>query len=297
VLYFSADDGTSGRELWKSDGTEAGTVLLKDVAPGSASSTPSAFTEVVTPSASYTFFVADDGEHGAELWWTTGAEESTALAADIAPGNAPSNPMDLTPAGGALFYVAHDGTSLALYRTDVAEGPLTQKLDTPVPTSWDGEPESQQYLASVGETLYFLTNTPTEMNGALYFIATDGQSGNELWKSDGTEAGTVLVKDIVPGMFGAEISHITHVNGRLFFSAHDGNSGFELWTSDGTEAGTHLVGDIYPGWYSAEPRELTAVGDTLFFTANDGASAYELWHTVVTLDTTAPSVSLTQPVP
>ena len=40
TLFFTADDGVNGNELWKSDGTEAGTVLVKDINPGSGSSSP-----------------------------------------------------------------------------------------------------------------------------------------------------------------------------------------------------------------------------------------------------------------
>ena len=44
-LVFQANNSTHGTELWISDGTEAGTVMLKDIAPGdrSSSSNPRAF--------------------------------------------------------------------------------------------------------------------------------------------------------------------------------------------------------------------------------------------------------------
>ncbi|MCA2759485.1 ELWxxDGT repeat protein, partial [Microcystis sp. M145S2] len=107
--------------------------------------------------------------------------------------------------------------------------------------------------------------------------ANDGVSGYELWKSDGTAAGTVLVKDIRPGSTGSYPRYLTAVGNTLFFTAYDGVSGYELWKSDGTAAGTVLVKDIRPGYYRSNPRNLTVVGNTLFFTANDGVSGYELW--------------------
>ena len=83
------------------------------------------------------------------------------------------------------------------------------------------------------------------MNGTLFFTANDGVSGNELWKSDGTAAGTVLVKDIYAGRHRLEPLGLVAVGGTLFFTANDGVNGTELWKSDGTAAGTVLVKDIY----------------------------------------------------
>src|SRR5262249_3598808 len=72
----------------------------------------------------------------------------------------------------------------------------------------------------------------TNVNGTLFFTADDGTSGVELWTSDGTEGGTVLVKDIRPGSSGSFPVDLTNVNGTLFFTADDGVSGTELWALD-----------------------------------------------------------------
>src|SRR5262245_16221248 len=80
----------------------------------------------------------------------------------------------------------------------------------------------------------------TSVNGTAYFAADDGVNGIELWKSDGTAAGTVLVKNIRSGATGSNPASLTNVNGTLFFKANDGVNGIELWKSDGTAAGTVL---------------------------------------------------------
>ena len=87
---------------------------------------------------------------------------------------------------------------------------------------------------------YYLLN----INGTVYFSARSTQQRYELWKSDGTDAGTVLVKDINPGAAAPRRQLFTIVNGTLFFSADDGTNGWELWKSDGTDAGTVMVKDI-----------------------------------------------------
>src|SRR5262249_27570756 len=129
----------------------------------------------------------------------------------------------------------------------------------------------------------------TNVNGELFFTADDGVHGTELWKSDGTVAGTSMVKDIYPGSytryFGGSYPNssnpreLTNVNGTLYFTANDGQ-GYELWKSDGTTAGTVMVADINPDNInpgSGGPDRLTNVNGELFFEANDSIHGYELW--------------------
>jgi len=101
--------------------------------------------------------------------------------------------------------------------------------------------------------------------------------GNELWKSDGTAAGTTLVKDINPGPNGSSVAEPTNVGGELFFSA-----GVGLWKSDGTAGGTVLVKDTGFDTGTAHtfdrPTQLTSVHDTLFFVLFDGIHGEELWR-------------------
>ena len=116
-----------------------------------------------------------------------------------------------------------------------------------------------------------------EFDGMLYFRASDGAHGDELWKSDGTEAGTVMVKDIYPGTTSGSPEELTVANDILFFQARDNNNlYYELWKTDGTEVGTVMVKDINVGW-SSYPSDLINVGGTLYFAADDGLNGEELW--------------------
>jgi ELWxxDGT repeat protein len=126
----------------------------------------------------------------------------------------------------------------------------------------------------------------TNANGVLIFNANDGVNGTELWKSDGTAAGTVLVNDLNPGAGHSTPEEITNIDGTVFFRANDGSNGFELWKSDGTTAGTTLVRDTNPGPSSGGAAGLVNVNGTLFFAADDGTNGVELWKTSV-LSTTA----------
>ena len=161
--------------------------------------------------------------------------EGTVLVKDIRPGGG-SHPFNLTNINGTLFFSVQDQTGGALWKSDgTAEGTVQLK-------NFDSPRCLDCYIS-----LWNLI----DVNGRLFFIAYDDAHGYELWTSDGTADGTVLVKDIRPGRIGEypESSwpgSFTHVNGMLFFTADDGVNGPELWKSDGTAEGTILVKDNVP---------------------------------------------------
>jgi ELWxxDGT repeat protein len=253
-------------ELWKSDGTSAGTVLVKDMWPGVGSASPSGLTSI----NGTLFFTAENGINGRELWKSDGTAAGTVMVKDILPGYGPSYPGNFTNVNGTLFFSATNGTSgYELWKSDgTAAGTIMVK---------DINPGAMDAFINFPS---FFTN----VNGTLFFTANDGTSGEELWKSDGTNAGTVLVKDIWPGSGGSSPVSLTNVNSTLVFAAYDEISGGELWKSDGTRAGTVLVKDIWPGSGSSGAGRpisfagnVTELNGTFFFSANDGLSGLELW--------------------
>ena len=98
----------------------------------------------------------------------------------------------------------------------------------------------------------------------------------ELWKSDGSESGTVRVADIRPGAASSFPFDLVTVGNTLYFTANNGSQGYELWKSDGTQAGTVLVKDIHPGSANSVPGNKINVNGTLFFNANDGSNGTNL---------------------
>jgi len=141
-------------------------------------------------------------------------------------------------------------------------------------------PMASAQVATTGVQQIGLGVDPTHManvGGTLFFAAGDSAHGRELWKSDGTSAGTKRVRDVRPGTGSSNPSGLTNVGGVLYFSANDGVHGRELWKSDGTLAGTKPVRDIRSGPKGSVPDNLTDVNGVLFFSANDGIHGNELW--------------------
>ncbi|MCH8045807.1 MAG: hypothetical protein IID44_19010, partial [Planctomycetes bacterium] len=290
VLYFVADDGEHGRELWTSDGSEAGTVLVKDIRTDDPYGYPiGGSIRDMTAAGDTLFFVADDGASGEELWKSDGSEAGTVLVKDIRPGDDgyypnTSDPQQLTAVDDTLFFTADDGESgRELWKTDGStEGTLLVKDIRPGTGYQYYDDGYYNYGGGYGP----YTSTPDQLiagEGKLYFTADDGESGQELWVTDGSESGTVLVKDLTPGESygypaGTYIYNTAVVDGILFFAATiETESGRELWQSNGTEQGTFLVADIFPGTTGSFPTGLTEVGGKLFFSATTEDAGEELW--------------------
>jgi ELWxxDGT repeat protein len=111
----------------------------------------------------------------------------------------------------------------------------------------------------------------------MFFVADNGVLGSELWRTDGTAEGTVLVKDIAAGDASSQPASLTAVGSTVYFTADDGVFGPWLWSTDGTAAGTAPIGGFGPGVMGASLSNLTAFGSMLLFTAEDDAHGRELW--------------------
>jgi len=137
----------------------------------------------------------------------------------------------------------------------------------------------RRVLGASGSNPFRLVNVNGTLFFTLYFVANDGAHVGELWKSDGTAAGTVLVKDILPGIDVSDLFELANVNGTLFFWADLFPNGPELWKSDGTRAGTVPVKSFFPFTYQ-DTSHLVSANGALFFTADDGVHGVQLWKYV-----------------
>ncbi|PJX22821.1 hypothetical protein CAP47_07290 [Psychroflexus sp. S27] len=251
-IYFAADDGTNGRELWVTDGTEAGTQLLKDINPGSDNSSPRRFFEY----NGSLLFIADNGTDGRELWVTDGTSQGTEMVKDINPGFAPSQAYGFAEFDDKVYFRATGDNGTEPWVTDGTESGTYMLKDI-----YPGNMNSGSFPFGF-----------TAFNGNLYFYADDNINGRELWISDGTTSGTSMLKDINPGNGGSYPNQFTELDGLLYFGASDGtNSG--LWKTDGTTGGTTLV---YSD--SGSPRGIMINYDgRLYYVASDANGDGKLW--------------------
>jgi ELWxxDGT repeat protein/VCBS repeat-containing protein len=276
-MYFGANDGVHGNELWKTDGTTSGTVMVSNIAPGSASSNPF----YLTAFNGDAYFVATDGTHGYQVWESDGTTSTMVTNIPVSPdadvnNNGQPTPFSLIASGSNLFFVYYDAT-------DNANSQQLWEIDNTAEGAHEVKPALQ-----VGDSG---PRNMVDVNGTLYFSQDDGTHGLELWKSDGTAAGTVQVADINPGSGGSNPFDFVEMNGEIYFTANDGAHGYELWKSDGVVGGvTEMVKDIGVYDVNSNPSgsgifngDLTVIGNTLYFAATDGIAAgahgMELWKT------------------
>ncbi len=308
--FFYAADPVNGVEMWKTDGTPEGTVVVTEsqLNPGTAStvdfSTP---LPVATPS--YLYFPVQNSNFGKALfayntnnflgmvyqnpfgdanpkdltvfndqvYFTANYSnipsqrrlyKAEAFSAQNVVSVTANDPKDLTIANGKLFFTAEDGNARReLFQTDgyyynsamVKDiNPSNTTGDVTFPT----EPAKRIFIGT---------------NSQLFFIANNGSSGYELWRSDGTEQGTILIKDFVSESGSADYSYFQLFDNELFFIANATGQGFKAWKTNGTLLGTQTVESINPALNITHVYPLQQSVGNFYFTAYAPASGYELY--------------------
>ncbi|MCB9919939.1 MAG: hypothetical protein H6832_16165 [Planctomycetes bacterium] len=313
-LYFVADNGSTGSEVFVADPVTKSVSLLKDIYPGRNTGVgPGSFTRCQDK----LFFVHSTPGEGAELWVTDGTEAGTVLVKDINVGTASSSPADLTCCGGKLLFSALDATNgRELWESDGTSSGTRLVADIRAGTLSSSPTKLTCCNVTTNQTRLFfsandgangtelwsydgtttalvkdinsgsLSSSPTQLtciDGTLYFVATDSVAGYEAWTSDGTSQGTVRLADITPGTGTGVSTSVVFVacGDRVFFAAGDTTSntgtGSELYVTDGTPANTKLVKDIYPGSVGSFPSRMVCAGDRVYFTAQEPTTGRELW--------------------
>ena len=293
-LLFIAPQTLGNIGLWRTDGTAAGTVELT---PGGVDADL-----LVGDGAGGAYFLATTpADPSADVvWHTDGTAGGTAPVGSVAVQDATENHVaggvTATALGGRFLYAvgrtlyATDATgTAAVFTTPAAEDSIadlatfgtTAVFDTTGTGrsfrsgglyATDGTAAGTVRLADLSGGATVTLAAGTGAGGQAVFV--DG--GNQLWRTDGTPAGTAVVfADPTVDALGDP----TLFDGRAFFLATDGTHGRAVWSSDGTAAGTGLFADVAPPSRNSAAADLTVAGDRLYFTADDGTHGRELWST------------------
>jgi ELWxxDGT repeat protein len=317
IAYFSADNGVNGSELWKTDGTTDGTTLIHDIFPGGDSSSPNTFKpsgslvfffatdasgnsvwvtsgtaqstrkiggiQIATQASNpnnivqlngLTYFRADNGVNGYELWVSDGTPQGSRMIKDVSPGSG-QGVDTIYSLGGRIFFRGNDGVrGWELWTTDGTE--VGTKMLKNINPAGDSNPENLTYA-----------------NGKWYFRSVDvtgseplrtGQTGHELYVTDGTTTGTRLVKDITANAptnncwwcFGpANFKALT--NG-IIFQQDDGVHGTVWYRSDGTTSGTTSLDPDLNDLLSNNSEPII-IDSKAYFVAGDASNGLEPWVT------------------
>ncbi|HEV7671300.1 MAG TPA: hypothetical protein VGS22_22510 [Thermoanaerobaculia bacterium] len=209
TVFFVADDGRTGRELWVTNGTRRGTRLVVDLVPGPSRASSSPHDLVVVGDGIYFFASNPGGAAGEGLYKSDGTSAGTVRVSDLAGA---TQARDLTVAAGRLFFVAFRPESGTELWTSRGTAETTREVTDLRPGPRGSLPE---YLKATA--------------GRVVFAADDGVSGLEPWSSDGTAAGTVRLVDVAPGLAASTPGPFSIANGQVLFGADDGEHGRELW--------------------------------------------------------------------
>jgi ELWxxDGT repeat protein len=272
---FRAQNAANGTEIWVSDGTAGGTTLLKDINPGAGNSGAADFFSLGNGKA---IFSASDGTTYEELWVTDGTRDGTKLVKDINPefgsalGGTFWDEVALLNKGEAVFSAYHPDYGQELWITDGTAKGTKMVKDINLTLDDFDDPAGSQPM-----------NMISTGRGEVMFLADDGIHGNELWITDGTAAGTKLVKDINEGEASSGPDEFFALgNGKFLFIATTEEHGRELWITNGSKNGTKLLKDINPGDVDAFSSVVYwgSIGKgKAVFQADDGTSGTELWIT------------------
>ena len=270
-VFFSMYTTGNGNEPWVSDGTAGGTKMLKDFYPGSSSGGGYYLTEVAPGQVAMSAYSPTEGS---ELAVTQGTTETTTIIDTnkwtYGPISQSEHIVQMTSHFGRILFSANDGASNGKHGQElwVTKGTsATTKL-------------VKDILPGTNSGISYYGNSFCRLGDKVLFAANSGwTTGNELWETDGTAAGTKLLKDLYPGILSSNPSNLTRIGDKVYFQAYAYRKGVELWVTDGTAAGTKMVADIYSGFGSSRPSWFAPLGDKVVFSAYQSGKGYELWIT------------------
>jgi ELWxxDGT repeat protein len=267
-LFFTAEGPDSQEQPWITDGTQAGTFLLKNISMFTLS-----MTNFGAVSNGMAYFAGISPASGEELWKTDGTPQGTQMIADINPGPGGSQSQSFVVNNGLVYFAASPTGSYLnhyLYRTD-GSAAGTLKIGTVI-------------VGELGLQVF---------QGRVYFIGMSSAASLELWRTTADGLGVEMIKPIMSGTFSYHANaEFNQMSGKLYFAASDNSNASQLWSSDGTASGTQSLRTFYSNYAASD---LTALNGMLYFSAGDSGSDFRLWRSDGTPDGTilvdgAPSI-------
>jgi ELWxxDGT repeat protein len=282
-MFFTAKSTANGDELYVTDGTLEGTKLVKDINPGSGDASP----RYLVALNDKLYFQADNGTDGVELWESDGTEAGTKMVANIYAGAESSAPDMLTVLDGKILFRA---TTVA----SAADGKKWLHI-------YDPETEvaslvSEIQARSEGDAVIPRIQVDNKHKVA-YFIGEPVGENQEVYKTDGTPAGTGKIMDVTPEALGSSNIQWVYVHDdsvvvwrqktpRKYAGADSANYvqhlSEQIWISGGTEATTRLLShfdknvDIDGNGVNTQFAFPVSWKGKLYFRADNGVNGVEL---------------------
>lgn len=253
-IIFPATSFRNGRELWASNGTAVGTVLIKDHLPGAADGIDGSTIEFVYGNGLFAIYVVEDILRGKSLWATNGTPAGTRFIKAYPDFEVPWPTGTL---GNQILFAVDDRSQLWATNGTVDGTRLIKTFGF----------RAIENISSLKGTNYALLSvyTPTH--------------GQELWVTNGTAAGTKILRNInlhnessSPGSYARDSEYglrgaYFKIGNRVVFPATDDPAGRELWVTQGTPATTYRLANLTPGVEGSDFYQFTVLGNRLYFAA------------------------------
>ncbi|WP_240614562.1 ELWxxDGT repeat protein [Herpetosiphon llansteffanensis] len=263
TLFFSADDGVHGQELWVSDGTESDTRLVKDIVVGEESTWPTQ----LEPANHGVFFVVNQ-QAAYQLWFSDGTEVGTRIVKEF---GAKAKPTNLKTLGNGVIFWADDGVH-------GLEPWYSNGTETGTYLLRDLNPGIEASAISDGYINYWIDYTPID-NG-MAFIAYDSQNGAQIWWTNGEKNGTRLVSRLAKSFGRFELERLDD----LHLIATSGHLEYEMgvWNINLANGDPQFLAS-YPFIVTTRNpnpvSQLTQVGGMVYYMSKTQNGELSLWRT------------------
>lgn len=310
-VYFTADDGIHGPELWVTQGTPETTRLVVDIEEDPNQSGP---VELLSFKDQLVFMAKRPNQANRIVWGSDGTPENTLPIGNF-EGYSDRRSILACTSETLFLTVISPGFGAELHTWHGPGSSINMVKDTD-PSYLSAFPGDANRYCFVGDVLYFVAFHAGERNeslwrsdgtldgtvmiadvpestggyyawgGRVYFRCPDPEAGTELWVTGEGGQGVSMLKDIVPGSGSSIPGDFADAGSTLLFQATTPEFGKELWRTDGTPEGTFLLKDLNPGAASSEPFAFVRCGNVVLFSAQGSGVGRELWRTDGTPDGT-----------